>query len=226
MIEIMKQEPENKKSRKVVEGAVRSKERTKQKLIDAVGEVLKEKGYSGLTVNNIVQKAKVDRRLISMYFGGLDNLLEEYLNSRDYWMTKVMPMMAGILEQSREFGVKELIEALHLLYDAIDSSQELQKMLAWQVSEEHPKLRELAERRDKLSGPFFEPTDKKFEGTGINLRAVVALQIAGVYFISLHAKMNKAPFCEIQVETEQGKAQIKQALETIMGLVYEKAKDC
>ena len=220
----MKKLSEEKKPRKVVEGSVRSKERTKQKLIDAVGEVLKEKGYSALTINNIAQKAKVDRRLISLYFGSLDNLLEEYLNSRDYWMTKVAPMMAGIVEQSGEFGVKELIDALNVLYDSLGSSAELQKMLVWQVSEDHPKLRELAERRDKLSAPFFEPADKKFEGSGINLRAIVALQIAGIYFISLHAKMNKAPFCEIQVETEDGKAQIKQALETIMGLVYEKAK--
>lgn len=219
----MKEKADNKKGRKVVEGSVRSKERTKQKLIDAVGEVLKEKGYSGLTVNNIVQKAQVDRRLISFYFGNLDNLLEEYLNSRDYWMTKVAPMMAEIAQKSGEFGVNELVDALHVLYDSIDTSPELQKILAWQVSEEHPKLKELAERRDLLSASFFAPADRQFEGTGINLRATVALLIAGVYFINLHAKMNKAPFCEIQVDTEDGKAQIKQALSTIIALVYEKA---
>lgn len=160
--------------------------------------------------------------LKSMYFGNINNLIEEYLNSRDYWMSKVAPKMNNLGEHAEEFGVNELIEALHLLYDSMGNSLELQKMIVWQLSEYHPKLKELAERRDLLSDSFFKPTDKIFQGTDINLRAIVALQIAGIYFLTLHGQNNKAPFCEIQVDTEDGKSQIKKAIETIMSLVYEK----
>lgn len=93
-----------KTERKVVDGDLRNKERTKQKWIDAVGTVLREKGYAGLTVKDIVEKAQMDRRLIALYFGDANILIEKYLNSADYWMSRVAPKFNSIIEQSDTFG--------------------------------------------------------------------------------------------------------------------------
>lgn len=82
---MQKKATDKNKVRKTVEGSVRSKERTKQKLIDAIGKVLKEKRHVGLYINNIVKKAGIDRRLISLYFGNVNNI-EDYPNRRDYCM--------------------------------------------------------------------------------------------------------------------------------------------
>ena len=45
-----------------------------QRLIAAVGEILKQKGYAGLGVNKIALEARVSKELIYRYFGGLNNL--------------------------------------------------------------------------------------------------------------------------------------------------------
>lgn len=217
--------PKNKQPRKETGGAIRNKERTQQKLINAVGAVLKEKGYAGLSIPNIIKKAKVDRRLIYTYYGGLDNLIEEYLNSRDYWMTKVAPKVQEIAFKSDHFGEKQIVEILHTLYDAVDISPELQKMILWQISEYHDKLRALVDNREKLGEPLFQATDPDFKGTDINLRAILAIQIAGIYYLNLHAKSNKSTFCEIELNSDEGKNAIKEALEMVVGLVYEKKEE-
>jgi len=210
--------------RKVAEGPIRNKERTKQKMIDAVGEVLKEKSYAGLTMNNIVKKANVDRKLVVHYFGNLNNLIEEYLNSRDYWMTKVAPKVQEIAATSENFGEKEIVQILHTLYDAVDDSADLQKMILWQISEYNENLSALLENREKLGEPLFKATDVDFKNTDIDLRAILAVQIAGIYYLNLQSKSNNVAFCEVNLGTEEGTRRIKDAVAKMIQLVYQQRK--
>lgn len=213
------QPTENK--RKVTDGALRNKARTKLKMIDAVGEVLKEKGYAGLTINNIVTKAKVDRKLVAFYFGDVNNLIEEYLNRRDYWMRKVVPKFKKIVDQSGTVAQKEITAILHTLYDEVSDSVDLQKILTWEISEYQERLRALADNREELGKKMFKATDQDFEGSDINLRAVLALQIAGIYYLILHGNVNGSTFCEIDINTAEGKKSIKEAVTTVISLVYK-----
>ena len=73
------------KTRKVHAGLQKNKERTKGRLIDAVGRVLENQGYSALTPPKIAKEAKVDKKLVWAYFGEPDRLLEEYILHKDFW---------------------------------------------------------------------------------------------------------------------------------------------
>lgn len=212
------------KERKVVDGDLRNKERTKQKWIDAVGAVLREKGYAGLSAKNIVEKAAMDRRLIALYFGDVDNLIDEYLNSVDYWMSRVAPKFNIIIEQSDTFGKDEITAILHTLFDEVNTSDELLKILNWEVGEYHIRLRELADNREKMSKPMFKMTDDDFKDTSINLRAITALLISGIYYLTMHAKVNGSTFCEIDINKPKGKKAIKEALAKVIDLAYAEAQ--
>lgn len=209
--------------RKVTDGALRNKERTMQKMIDAVGEVLRQKGYVGLSINNIVKQAKVDRKLVALYFGDVNNLIDEFLHRRDYWMTKVAPKLNAIVEGSEKFGQQEITSILQTLYDEIDISPDFQRILSWEVCEYQDKLRALADKREALGTELFKLTDQDFAATNVDLRAILALQVAGIYYIILHAKSTGSNFCEIDVNTLEGKKAIKGALATIVQLVYKEA---
>lgn len=210
--------------RKPPRGAVRDKERTIQRWISAVGEVLKEKGYGGLTTKNIVKKAQMDRKLITVYFGNVDNLIDEYLNSKDYWISKIAPKLADILSAAVLFSEQEATKILYTLFDEVDASPELQAILSWEISESRSQLRTLADNREKLGVEMFKQTDKVFSGSDINFRAVMALQIAGIYYLNLHASRNGSTFCEIDINEPEGKKAVKNALETIIKLVYAAAR--
>ncbi|MDQ8005644.1 MAG: TetR/AcrR family transcriptional regulator [Pedobacter sp.] len=206
--------------KKIANGTTRNKERTKQRMIDAVGEVLKEKGYAGLTINNIVKRANVDRKLVAHYFGNVNHLIDEYLYQRDYWMTKVAPKLSAIISQAEEHREQVIVSLLHTLYDEISGSPDFQKILSWQVSEYQDSLRNLVESREDLANVFFKITDSDFEGTDINFRAMCAILISGIYYLILSANVNGAPFCEIDINTDEGRDAIKNSLSKMVSLIY------
>ncbi|MCW3170770.1 TetR/AcrR family transcriptional regulator [Chryseobacterium sp. 09-1422] len=71
-------------SRKIVQGPISDKAKTKKKLLKAVGEILKNKGYTGLMVSKIAKVAGCDKKLIYEYFGDTDKLVNEYLRSIEF----------------------------------------------------------------------------------------------------------------------------------------------
>ena len=105
-------------ARKVTDGPVRNKERTKANLVTALGKILKKDGFSGLSITRVADVAKVDRRLIYDYFGGLEGLVKEYLNNNDYW--NIQPEeVSKIVEISRTDAGKAL--AYRVLENQFDS---------------------------------------------------------------------------------------------------------
>lgn len=196
-----------------------------QKMIDAVGQVLKEWGYVGLSAKNICHAAGVDRKLISEYFGDVNSLIEAYITGNDYWMAKVAPKMQAIVSEAERFAADEIISILHLMYDEVNTSIDLQRILVWEISEYQEKLRQLADNREALGTALFQITDRDFAGTDINQRAMLAVQIAGIYYLILHAKACGSTFCEIDIKTSEGEKAIKEALTKIVSIMYASAKN-
>src|ERR1700761_619927 len=56
------------------------------RLIGAVGEILAEKGYQGLSLNKICIAAGVSKPMVYRYFGGLNGLLKAYVKHTDSWL--------------------------------------------------------------------------------------------------------------------------------------------
>jgi AcrR family transcriptional regulator len=212
-----------KKLRKETDGAIRNKARTRLKMINAVGTVIKKKGYAGLNAKNIIVEAGVDRKLITLYFGGLDGLIDEYLRSRDYWMTKVGPVVAELLSNTPQPGQSETYKVLELFYDELKSSDDLRAILSLEVSQSHPRLRELSNSREKLGSQLFDLIAAKFTNTDININAVMGLLIAGVYYMQLHAHINGSTFCNLSILEPQGENAVKASLSKILSLVFEDA---
>ena len=71
-------------NRKPYQGPVNDKEKSKRRLIEAVGAVIRDKGYTGLTATNISKAAGLDRRLITLYFGTIETLIETYVREMTF----------------------------------------------------------------------------------------------------------------------------------------------
>src|ERR1700761_584305 len=56
------------------------------RLIDAVGETLKEEGYQGLGVNKVALRAGVSKPMVYEYFGNQNGLLKAYIGRKDSWL--------------------------------------------------------------------------------------------------------------------------------------------
>ena len=65
----------------------RDSAKTKERLLEAVDDVLARDGFGGLGVNTLAREAGVDKVLIYRYFGGLNGLLKAYAEAGDLWWT-------------------------------------------------------------------------------------------------------------------------------------------
>ena len=207
-------------TRKRYQGEINDKERSKQKLIKAVGIVLKNKGYIGLTATNIAKAAGLSRRLITMYFGSVDELVETYVRNKDFWLA-ASGNAGEMIAANKGEDTQKIIE--YLLQNQIDNfydNPEMQKLILWEISKKTKIMYEVCEEREHLGSKVFELTDKELQGRNIDIRAVTALLVAGIYYMVLHAKSTDTTFCEIDINQPEGMQRIKNAISLILENTY------
>jgi len=206
--------------KKRYQGALNDKDRSKQKLIHAVGIVIQNKGYTGLTVTNISKAAGLDRKLITLYFGSVDNLIEIYVKSKDYWVAAA-GNAGNMIENNEGKDTKRILE--NLLINQLDyfyGNEEMQKIVLWQISQRSQIMYQVCEEREQLSSTFFALTDKELQGNNVDLRAIAGLLVAGIYYMVLHAKTTDSLFCEIDINKPEGMKRIKEAISLVLEYAY------
>lgn len=212
------------KTRKVSSGPLREKSRTMHRLIMAVGEVIQKHGYAGLNISNISKKAGVDRKLVYTYFGSLNNLIETYIRQKDYWNTKAKAVIERLSGNQESIDANKIAALLHGQFEAILADRSLQKIIHWEIGEKNEILRKLADSREETGERLLRNLDPLFDPKGIDLRAVLALQVGGLYYLALHAASNGSTFCGIDITQSRGIERIKKALNMLIHHVFEKAE--
>ncbi len=206
-----------KMARKITSGPIRDKERTKNKLLKAVGAILKKEGFPGLNISKVASKADVDRKLIYEYYGDLENLVQAYLNNKDYWKVNLVNI-DEIIEGSREdFGKQIAYSALEGQFDALMADKEMRKIITWSLCENFKPLTDLNMERERLGEALFSSiSDNFFKDKEVDIRAVQGLLIGGIYYLTLQAKMSGQTMCGIDINTAEGEEKIKKTLKQIV----------
>jgi AcrR family transcriptional regulator len=211
-------------AKKTYHGVTNDKERSKQKLVDAVGVIIRSQGYTGLNASNVAKNAGVNRRLINLYFGNLDALVETYVRGKDYWVA-ASGNAGELMEVNKGNDTRQILETL--LVNQLDyffKEEEMQKIVLWQISQRSQIMFEVAEEREKLGAAYFDLADPFFEKTDVDLRAVAGLLVGGIYYMVLHAKSNDSLFCQIDVNSPEGLDRIKKAIGSILKDTFRRAE--
>lgn len=211
-------------AKKTYHGVTNDKERSKQKLVDAVGVIIRSQGYTGLNASNIAKHSGVNRRLINLYFGSLDTLVETYVRGKDYWVA-ASGNAGELMEKNKGQDTREILETLLInQLNYFFKEEEMQKIVLWQLSQRSQIMFEVAEERERLGAAYFELADPLFDKTGVDLRAVAGLLVGGIYYMVLHAKANDSLFCQIDVNSPEGLNRIKNAISVILKDTYKNAE--
>lgn len=208
--------------KKKYQGEFNDKERSKQKLIDAVGTVIKTKGYTGLSATNIAKAAGLSRRLITIYFESVDDLVETYVRNKDLWITAPENIIEMIAKSNGQNTQNILDYLLQNQLENFYKNPEMQKLILWEISEKTKIMFEVCEERERLGSKVFELADQELQGKDIDIRAVTALLVAGIYYMVLHAKSTDTLFCEIDINKPEGMSRIKNAMRLILEHAYNK----
>lgn len=205
--------------RKVVQGPIRDKEKTKQKLLNAVGKILKTKGYSGLMVSKIAAVAGFDKKLIYEYFGSTEKLIDEYIKSQDYWSKIDQKLDVDLSDGGKQMSKLALLNQ----FEGLRKNKELQKIIVWELSESKPILRKLVDQREEVGEELFKNiTDPYFGDKSDEYRAITALLVSGIYHLNLYTGHNGTTFCGIDLKSDEGRKKIEKAIVDIIDYAYDK----
>ncbi|MGC4233514.1 MAG: TetR/AcrR family transcriptional regulator [Niabella sp.] len=210
-------------ARKPANGKIYNKERSKQKCLDAVGKILRTEGFESLNIAKIAKAAGVDRKLIYVYFESLDELIATYIKNTDYWQAFSDSLKELLLINKKDHGqqIATFIPQLQLEY--LLNSQEVQKVVLWDLCEKNNILQEQSRKREKIISSIFKISDPLFNPAGIDFRAIQALLIGGIYYLVLQSVSNGSPFCGININKNLDKIRINKAIEYLVNIVYREA---
>ena len=201
-------------ARKVTDGPKRNKERTKQKLIAAVGQIIEKTGPSGLGINNIAKEAGCDKKLIYLYFENLDNLFKEYIKTLDIRreiINEYLPEAERIKLTDKDAVIHGFLETLQNLV----SNESIQKLIVWELSDEKPEyLQKWTEDRNIRTAHFVQAF--QWDTEFLDPEAMVAMIIGAYSYMCMHSRSTGLPYCNIDITKPQDKARVDKTVIQLM----------
>jgi AcrR family transcriptional regulator len=205
--------------------SMKDKEQTKQRILDAVGELFKSEGQSGLNIARIAKKAGVDRNLIYRYFGAdVKRVMEAYIVQKDYWLKFAERIKSEAEKNNHETSKDLIIDILQKQWQYFSADKEMQHLILWELSGRSELMRSIHNTRELSNESILEMADVHFQDSDIKLRPLIVLLLGGIYYANLHAMYNGNFISGMDVKSEQGQKDILKAIRQILDWAYEHAK--
>lgn len=202
---------------------VKNKEQTMQRLIDAVGTIIKSKGYKGLGLNAIAKEADVSKILIHRYFGGVDQLVEAYVLKNDYWIAKAKDVNREASGHTDRETLRNLVsDLLKGHFEYFNTHEEMRSIILWEITEKTDLLNSISHVREEVGKLLLEKSEPLFIDSKKSLKAITALMVSAIYYMVLHAKKNESTICGIDINSQDGQIEILKTIEQIVDWAFDK----
>lgn len=201
----------------------RDAEATKQSILDAVGRVLERDGFSGLGINAIAKEAGVGKPLIYRYFGGLQELLDEFGRDADFWMR----LDDILVEADKETGgvppasFAEVIRTAMICYTRVlRRSPVMQEILASELTATPDLIKPLAEARRETGVQALEEYMDGIEPPeGVDVDAIYGILLAAFQYLTVRGRVDDG-FWGIPLGTDEEWKRFEDAMGFIIHRVF------
>ena len=133
---------------------------------------------------NIATECGVNRKLIQAYFGNVDNLVEEYIQQRDFWKFVAQDNIRKMLENPDGIDQNDLNNLLQGQLDSILKDKVLQRIIHWELGANSKVLRKVADNREKIGEELFAVIEPEFKEVDFDIRAMFAILVSSIYYLS------------------------------------------
>jgi AcrR family transcriptional regulator len=203
---------------------IRDSEQTRRDFINAVGGVLSESGFRGLTVTNVARKAGKHWSLLSYYFEDIDALKKAYINDRDYWPPFFERFKLGANPSKKELQAL-FTNLMQENFRFFLANSQMQQIILWQISEDNLLLKGISEAREVEGEKLLALTDSYFKDSGISIRALMAILLGGIYYAVLHAKTNKSTVAGIDANRVKDQQAVLKTISQVINWAWEAADE-
>lgn len=189
----------------------RNRAKTTQRIVEALEEVITERGLEGVGVNRVAEKAGVSKVLIYRYFGGLDGLLEYYVK-----MGKLYPTFTpAVLEQIRPLNQSDLARIWYRqvtqTYRTFRTFKAGREMLKATVLEGDLTADVISKAQDE---ELVRLVDQLSFVKGADTHAISAVILSAMSYMTLLAQ-NDRSMIGIDLRSEEGWRRIEEAIKLI-----------
>ncbi len=193
---------------------MRDKEKTKERILGAVGRLLAEKGFGDLGINAVAREAGVDKVLIYRYFGGMKELLRAFSHSGVFWPT-FEEVTGGDLAALKARPLEERVRSVALNFaKALRNRPLTQEILAWETVERSHLNSILVKVRKELSERLFREPGLVPAESKADVMAITTLIAAGINYLILRGRLD-GDFNGMDIRSDVGWKRIEAAVGAI-----------
>lgn len=195
------------------------REKTKTKLIQAVGRVLEQDGFRGLGVNKIAKTAGVDKVLVYRYFGGLPDLITEYSKTVDFWPT-VEELLGPSPEKLKKIPPDQIIARFFKsVVSALRKRPATLDVLAWELLERNEITKQFEAVRTRSILEYFDYFESIPDDD--NLTPIIVLMAGAIIHLMVKYRIDSY-IGGIDLETEQGWDRINAGIDLLLKGIFTK----
>ena len=166
----------------------RSRLKTEQRILDAVGALLLEQGYPAVGINAIARRAGCDKVLIYRYFGGLDELLLAFASTTELWWE----VDEIIHESAADCAAIPLHEYLQTLLDryvaALESRPLALEVMAWEMSAQNNLTAALARTRGERGMELVKRIRAYYHQPNIDIGGILGVFGAAINYLVIRTR--------------------------------------
>ena len=190
---------------------MKNREQTECKILEAVASIVESEGFEKLGINTIASKANVSKMLIYRYFGGLEELIAQFIMQKDYWANTgtviINPQSVG---DSIKNMFRKQIEQLR-------NDVTLRRLCRWELSCNNTCIEQLRDKREENGCCLIKMVSTLTGCPNTEIAALASILSASISYLAL-VEDQCLTYNGISLQTDKGWDQIMQGVEMIIDL--------
>lgn len=192
----------------------RSSKDIEESILNAATILIKEGGFNNLTATGIMQKAGIEPVQFYKRYKDLDAFISEYVKIFDYWFCDI------IKESSLNNNINIQYEnVLCNLFYSLWDNKIMQELLRWEIAIKNESSVRTAKLRELHTLPLCKKFADAFAETEIDIVAISALIVGGIYYMILHCELSE--FSGINFSNEQDRERIIKAIKYLANILFQ-----
>jgi len=121
----------------------RDRAATEKRLLDAIGNMIAEKGFEKIGINEVAKRSGVSKVLIYRYFGSLEELIASYIHQHDFWIN--FPRKTPHRNDLPDFIKKMFRKQI----ERLQRNPILKRLSRWELSTHNEMIDKLRQQREE-----------------------------------------------------------------------------
>ena len=166
----------------------RSRLKTEQRILDAVGTILLEQGYPAVGINAIARQAGCDKVLIYRYFGGFDELLLTFAETTTLWW-EVNEIINETAAECAAIALPDYLQTLLSRYvTALESRPLALEIMAWEMSAQNNLTNTLARIRGERGMELVKRIRAYYQQPNIDIGGILGVFGASINYLIIRTR--------------------------------------